>query len=139
MKLLIVPNFREIYDQNMTAELGKAFTAQGVNNAVITSPINDVFLNKLVKEEKFDCIFRINRFRPHSLDKNVSNFWFQDFDLINVDQINVSKSDDIIYSTGTLDRLGIKKILRLKIKFYQLVLVEIMMILKLKNLVKILI
>ena len=62
-----------------------------------------------VKKEKFDCVFRVNRFRPHDLDKNVRHIsWFQDFDLINNYDFVTPLDDDIIYSTTSLTRLGLK-------------------------------
>ena len=108
MKLLIVPNFYSYYDINMISGLSQALTDLGLCNKILRSSVFDSDLNNIVKHGSFDCVLRINKFRPSELDKNVRHIsWFQDFDLI--DRVNADKvkDGDIIYSTSKFERLGI--------------------------------
>ena len=83
MKLLIVPNFYSYYDINMISGLSQALTDLGLCNKILRSSVFDSDLDNIVKHGSFDCVLRINKFRPSELDKNVRHIsWFQDFDLI---------------------------------------------------------
>ena len=111
MKLLIIPNFNSRYDVDMVGGLSSAFNDLGVESYYLRDNVFDHNLNDIAKFGSFDCILRVNRFRPKTLNKNVRHIsWFQDFDTIDRSAIQELKDGDILYTTGDLKRLGISLI-----------------------------
>ena len=108
MKLLIIPNFNSRYDVDMVDGLSSAFNDLGVESYYLRDSVIDQALNDIVKFGSFDCILRVNRFRPKTLSKNVRHIsWVQDFDTIDRSYIQELKDGDILYTTGDLKRLGL--------------------------------
>ena len=67
MKLLIIPNFNSRYDVDMVGGLSSAFNDLGVESYYLRDTVFDHNLNDIAKFGSFDCILRVNRFRPKKI------------------------------------------------------------------------
>ncbi len=70
-RFLIIPksnNFRDIIN---IKEIANELKIKGHDCITLTSQVSDKNLEFILKEEKFDCVFRVNKGKPEKVDRNI--------------------------------------------------------------------
>jgi len=109
-RFLIIPSLESIYDYRMVKGLSDGITQLGYFSVAISFPCSDIHLEELCKTLNINAVIGINRtfeFRPiNSPVRYIS--WFQDVFTSNYNLSDKLLEDDLLYTLGSVQSLGIK-------------------------------
>ena len=97
-RFLIIPksnNFRDIIN---IKEIANELKIKGHDCITLTSQVSDKNLEFILKEEKFNCVFRVNKGKPEKVDRNIRFIsWVSEISDLNecLDNFN---ENDLIYT-----------------------------------------
>ena len=111
MKILLIPNFSNYYDQRMIRDLSNALKLEGEDSYYLLQPISEKYLSKFCYSYNFDVVLQINKLRPihHPLPRNTRHIsWFHDvFPSLSFNYNDLNIKDDICYALSSPENLSI--------------------------------
>ena len=116
LNFLLIPNVLNFYDLNQLEEIKQNLEKYGhqatifkrkIDNDVITLTNSEIV--SFIKENKCDCVFRVNGGRPLEIDKDTRFIsWFQDFYYNSDKELEKFNKNDIVYFYTSPKSFGVK-------------------------------
>ena len=116
LNFLLIPNVLNFYDLNQLEEIKQNLEKYGhqatifkrkIDNDVITLTNSEIV--SFIKENKCDCVFRVNGGRPLEINKDTRFIsWFQDFYYNSDKELEKFNKNDIVYFYTSPNLLGLK-------------------------------
>ncbi len=108
-EFLLIPKSTHFRDFISLMDIGDEIRKNGHNCINLLAPVSDKNLSYLLKQKKFDFVFRVNKGKPEGIDKNIRFIsWLTD--ISNTKELKNFNENDIIYTLKT-SKIKSKKII----------------------------